>query len=192
MKVTVRTSLRRYGTDRSAPTGWPPSARHVWPVTPLRWRSPGNPATPFLLPSTTTCGACARAGAGPYAAWVPHGNLHGRTCGVSHAGMRASALAVRSRRTSLPDVARKAVRCTARHPKTRTRLASIATSSPAASMLPKRKWAASAAHLHYQARSRGSSRLTSALQQRAALLHGRSFPTRTTLRCAARRCRRCR
>lgn len=113
MKVTVRTSLRRYGTDRSAPTGCPPLARHVWPVTTLRWRSPGNPATPFLPPSTTTGGACARAGAGSYAAWVPHGNLHGRTCGVSHAGMRASAFAIRSRRTSLAGVARKTVRCTA-------------------------------------------------------------------------------
>ncbi|PPU85611.1 hypothetical protein XhhCFBP4925_03165 [Xanthomonas hortorum pv. hederae] len=29
---------------------------------------------------------------GPYAAWMPRKSLHGRTCGVSHAGARASAL----------------------------------------------------------------------------------------------------
>ncbi|PPU64878.1 hypothetical protein XpiCFBP4643_21675 [Xanthomonas pisi] len=32
---------------------------------------------------------------GPYAAWMPHKSLHGRTCGVSHAGTRASALSER-------------------------------------------------------------------------------------------------
>ncbi|NHF66091.1 hypothetical protein FFY45_10120 [Xanthomonas hortorum] len=35
--------------------------------------------------------ACTRAGVGPYAAWMPRKSLHGRTCGVSHAGTRASA-----------------------------------------------------------------------------------------------------
>ncbi|PPU77642.1 hypothetical protein XcuCFBP2542_05300 [Xanthomonas cucurbitae] len=40
-------------------------------------------------------GACVRAGAGPYAAWMPHKSLHGRTCGVSRAGTRASALGTR-------------------------------------------------------------------------------------------------
>ncbi|QDS15312.1 hypothetical protein FPL04_06435 [Xanthomonas arboricola] len=37
-------------------------------------------------------GACAVAGVGPCAAWISRQSLHGRTCGVSHAGMRASTL----------------------------------------------------------------------------------------------------
>ncbi|PMR86708.1 hypothetical protein XacyCFBP1159_07730 [Xanthomonas arboricola pv. corylina] len=45
----------------------------------------------FQQTPTPTDGACTRAGLGPYAAWMPHKSLHGRTCGVSHAGMRASA-----------------------------------------------------------------------------------------------------
>ncbi|APP79525.1 hypothetical protein E1J23_14965 [Xanthomonas gardneri] len=45
----------------------------------------------FLQPPTTTGGACARAGVGPYAAWMPRKSLQGRTCGVSHVGTRASA-----------------------------------------------------------------------------------------------------
>ncbi|QEX78548.1 hypothetical protein F6Y24_17675 [Xanthomonas arboricola pv. pruni] len=50
-------------------------------------------ATPslFLQTPAPLGGACARTGLGPYAAWMPHKSLHGRTCGVSHAGMRASA-----------------------------------------------------------------------------------------------------
>ncbi|NMI20568.1 hypothetical protein E1J24_01300 [Xanthomonas hortorum pv. pelargonii] len=45
----------------------------------------------FRQPPTTTGGACTRTGVGPYAAWMPRKSLHGRTCGVSHAGTRASA-----------------------------------------------------------------------------------------------------
>ncbi|PPU48595.1 hypothetical protein XcyCFBP4188_05410 [Xanthomonas hortorum pv. cynarae] len=45
----------------------------------------------FLQQPTTMGGACTRAGVGPYAAWMPRKSLHGRTCGVSHAGTRASA-----------------------------------------------------------------------------------------------------
>ncbi|NMI17958.1 hypothetical protein E1J28_10280 [Xanthomonas hortorum pv. vitians] len=46
----------------------------------------------FLQTSTEIGGACARTGVGPYAAWMPRKSLHGRTCGVSYAGTRASAL----------------------------------------------------------------------------------------------------
>ncbi|NMI21719.1 hypothetical protein E1J24_07570 [Xanthomonas hortorum pv. pelargonii] len=50
-----------------------------------------NQATLFDQLPTTAGGACARPGVGPYAAWMPRKSLHGRTCGVSHAGTRASA-----------------------------------------------------------------------------------------------------
>ncbi|SOU03994.1 Hypothetical Protein CFBP6762_03762 [Xanthomonas arboricola pv. fragariae] len=63
-------------------------------------------ATPSLFQQTPTPtdGACARPGVGPYAAWMPHKSLHGRTCGVSHAGMRASALSDRSISPDTADV----------------------------------------------------------------------------------------
>ncbi|PPT97108.1 hypothetical protein XaraCFBP7407_07610 [Xanthomonas arboricola pv. arracaciae] len=55
--------------------------------------APYRQATPslFLQTPTPTDGACTRTGLGPYAAWMPHKSLHGRTCGVSHAGTRAGA-----------------------------------------------------------------------------------------------------
>ncbi|PPU84992.1 hypothetical protein XhhCFBP4925_04555 [Xanthomonas hortorum pv. hederae] len=54
-----------------------------------------NQVTLLLQPPTIFGGACARTGVGPYAAWMPRKSLHGRTCGVSHAGTRASALSDR-------------------------------------------------------------------------------------------------
>ncbi|NMI50750.1 hypothetical protein E1J25_03115 [Xanthomonas hortorum pv. taraxaci] len=51
-----------------------------------------NQAPFFRQTSTEIVGACARTGVGPYAAWMPRKSLHGRTCGVSYAGTRASAL----------------------------------------------------------------------------------------------------
>ncbi|NMI21718.1 hypothetical protein E1J24_07565 [Xanthomonas hortorum pv. pelargonii] len=50
-----------------------------------------QPVAAFLSPPITCGGACARTGVGPYAAWMPRKSLHGCTCGVSHAGTRASA-----------------------------------------------------------------------------------------------------
>ncbi|NMI23504.1 hypothetical protein E1J24_17060 [Xanthomonas hortorum pv. pelargonii] len=44
-----------------------------------------------------------RTGVGPYAAWMPHKSLQGCTCGVSHAGTRASALSDRAFRTQPAD-----------------------------------------------------------------------------------------
>ncbi|NMI23240.1 hypothetical protein E1J24_15655 [Xanthomonas hortorum pv. pelargonii] len=41
---------------------------------------------------------------GPYAAGMPHKRLQGRTCGVSHAGTRASTLSGQTRETLPTDV----------------------------------------------------------------------------------------
>ncbi|NMI17219.1 hypothetical protein E1J29_03740 [Xanthomonas hortorum pv. vitians] len=53
---------------------------------------------------------------GPYAAWMPRKSLHGRTCGVSHAGTRASALSDRGICTKPADVVRGIGRCGAALP----------------------------------------------------------------------------
>ncbi|APP78644.1 hypothetical protein BJD10_02010 [Xanthomonas hortorum pv. gardneri] len=60
----------------------------------------------FNQPPTTSEGACTRTGVGPYAAWMPRKSLHGRTCGVSHAGTRASARSrpKHSHKTGRPSV----------------------------------------------------------------------------------------
>ncbi|NIK53893.1 hypothetical protein FHY14_003794 [Xanthomonas arboricola] len=72
-------------------------------------------ATPWLFLQTPAplCGACARTGVGPYAAWMPHKSLHGRTCGVSHAGTRASAPQSRSSPPDTADVMITFGRCAA-------------------------------------------------------------------------------
>ncbi|PPT83023.1 hypothetical protein XarzCFBP7410_13550 [Xanthomonas arboricola pv. zantedeschiae] len=63
-------------------------------------------ATPSLFQQTPTPtdGACARTGMGPYAARMPQKSLHRRTCGMSHAGMRAGALSDRSIPPDTADV----------------------------------------------------------------------------------------
>ncbi|NMI22151.1 hypothetical protein E1J24_09915 [Xanthomonas hortorum pv. pelargonii] len=48
---------------------------------------------------------------GPYAAWMPRKSLQGRTCGVSHAGTRASARSDRGICTKPADVVRGIGRC---------------------------------------------------------------------------------
>ncbi|QEW13730.1 hypothetical protein DYQ48_00475 [Xanthomonas hortorum] len=49
---------------------------------------------------------------GPYAAWMPRKSLHGRTCGVSHAGTRASA---RSRPKNSHKTGRPSVNANRKH-----------------------------------------------------------------------------
>ncbi|PPU76081.1 hypothetical protein XcuCFBP2542_11300 [Xanthomonas cucurbitae] len=66
---------------------------------PVSARHQAGAATGSLAPCTPTIstGPCPLTVAGPYAAWMPHKSLHGRTCGVSRDGGRARALQPRLR-----------------------------------------------------------------------------------------------